>query len=111
MARKKNIWHPSYPVTITAASGWRESYSNPGSFYRELTIELDGVEIGRQFVDKDMRNYESGAWDLILGALDEGFVVKGLGCIYINSDGDRAMDCDHFTTTEVVSPVDTKLFV
>ena len=111
MARKRNIWHPSYPVRITGASRWQESTSNPGAFYREIYVEKDGVVIGRQFVDESMENYHSGAWDLILGALVEGFEIRGTGCIVIGLSGDPYLDCDHFHAESVESSIDRRLFV
>jgi len=110
MARRKQIYHPSQSVTITGATTWQESHSNPGSYYRELFVQMQGQEIGRQFVDESMENYESGAWDLIVAALDEGYHIEGRGCILIGAGGELYMDSDHFEATRVYMPADRQLF-
>ena len=94
--RRKNYWDPSYPVTLTGAGPWRESISNPGSFYREVFVAMDGEDIGRQYVDKGMENYEKQGWDAILQELDLGTHIRGRGAITKSDDGRLSLDCDHF---------------
>ena len=100
--RRKNYWDPGYPVTLTGAGPWRESVSNPGSFYREIFVEMDGRPIGRQYVDQGMENYQQKAWDAILEELDRGTHIRGVGAIIQADDGSLSLDSDHFRFEEII---------
>ena len=97
----KNIWDPSRAVVLTGNTGWQESRSNAGSLYREIYAEIvndQGLvqEIGKQYVDASMENYERNGWDKITELLDEGYQVSGTGCIVQSDRGDLYLDSDSF---------------
>ena len=97
----KNIWDPQRAVLLTGNTGWQESQSNPGSLYREIYVTIlndrgQVQEIGPQYVDASMKNYERKGWDKITELLDEGYQVHGTGCIVQSDRGDLYLDSDSF---------------
>ena len=97
----KNIWDPNRAVLLTGNTGWQESQSNTGSLYREIYAEIvndQGLvqEIGKQYVDASMENYERNGWDKIIELLDEGYQVSGTGSIVQSDRGDLYLDSDSF---------------
>ena len=99
--RTKNVWDPDRPVVLTGNTGWQESRSNVGSLYREIYVEIVNdrglvQEIGPQYVDASMENYERNGWDKITELLDEGHRVLGRGCIVKSEHGDLYLDSDSF---------------
>lgn len=97
----KNIWDPHRAVLLTGNTGWQQSQSNAGSLYREIYAEIVNdrglvQEIGKQYVDASMENYERNGWDKITELLDEGYQVHGTGCIVQTDRGDLYLDSDSF---------------
>lgn len=102
---KDSVYEPNAAVLITSASGqWRESQSNPGSFYQEIFCASDEHPItGRSYVDTSMDNYQEKRWQTLIDILNEGAQLIGTGVLRQRSSGEIYLDADHFTCEGVIT--------